>query len=461
MSLEHTQRSAFLAQLRIMQLEHQQQEQIRQGEMTKLALVAEEADSAAFKAINHCAKRHLYNNLQWVDTLETTVVPGIKSENSSLAQKSVLDLQKILNIMAADNTAGFDQCKQVMLHQCMSACLSLICSHWQTIALRQIVSGTYVPVLESVNARQWAQKLAADIHNVSVLVDEAVPDFVKLPLFPVETIMENAIHNAITHGKAKGRLWLSLLVQNDRLIVALENEAGERHSAALSMQEQHGRNALFQNDDSDLDLASVGSRQSTFLGRAEMLKAAEAAGGDTTLSLVFEPATVHFSINTRLNVGSSPPETDAQRLLPPSTFLICADDDKAARLAYKGLAKKLQIPLERMAVYGATLEEATALVTTVLEAAAKFGDSSIVCMIDQNMDRYPRGTVLGTTVTRELREAGFKGIIFIRSANDDLESVREYREAGANGALSKSGKVADLANETAKQCHMAWKMQSA
>ena len=112
-SLEHTRRSAFLAHLKIFKLECQQQEQNLKEKQTELALAAREADSAAFKAINHCAKRHLYNNLQWVDTLQTCVVPRIKAENFSQAQQPILDLEKILNNMAADNIRGFEQCKQV------------------------------------------------------------------------------------------------------------------------------------------------------------------------------------------------------------------------------------------------------------------------------------------------------------------------------------------------------------
>jgi CheY-like chemotaxis protein len=69
---------------------------------------------------------------------------------------------------------------------------------------------------------------------------------------------------------------------------------------------------------------------------------------------------------------------------------------------------------------------------------------------------YAGKKVLGTNVVRELRLAGFKGVIFIRSANDDLDAVQQFRAAGADGVLAKTGKVGDLALEVVSKCNLAW-----
>ena len=53
-------------------------------------------------------------------------------------------------------------------------------------------------------------------------------------------------------------------------------------------------------------------------------------------------------------------------------------------------------------------------------------------------------TVLGTEVIAKLRETGFKGIIFIRSANDEPAMQKLYLEAGANGHLPKHGKASEI-----------------
>ena len=60
------------------------------------------------------------------------------------------------------------------------------------------------------------------------------------------------------------------------------------------------------------------------------------------------------------------------------------------------------------------------------------------------MDRYKEGPVLGTDVIESIRATGFKGLMFIRSANDDFESVNMYRRSGATASLSKSFTLEEL-----------------
>jgi len=122
-------------------------------------------------------------------------------------------------------------------------------------------------------------------------------------------------------------------------------------------------------------------------------------------------------------------------MLAEQTILICADDDAAPRMAYKGLAKALKANDCR--IFGKTYAEAADLVKTVLAAAAQSGDDNVICIFDQNMDKYDEGVVYGTEVIRQCRYLGFTGLMFIRSANDDIGSRVIYKNAGANGCLSK------------------------
>jgi len=94
-------------------------------------------------------------------------------------------------------------------------------------------------------------------------------------------------------------------------------------------------------------------------------------------------------------------------------------------------------------VLGASYEEAASVVEMVLTEAAARGDGNVVCVLDQNME-YAAGTILGTDLTVALREAGFKGVIAIRSANDDPANRKMYREIGASGTLGKDLKAAGL-----------------
>ncbi len=63
--------------------------------------------------------------------------------------------------------------------------------------------------------------------------------------------------------------------------------------------------------------------------------------------------------------------------------------------------------------------------------------------------------IYGTEVTRKLRKMGFKGVIFIRSANDDADSIKKYISAGATGTLQKDSNVQDSADDIIVQ-YWAW-----
>ena len=93
----------------------------------------------------------------------------------------------------------------------------------------------------------------------------------------------------------------------------------------------------------------------------------------------------------------------------------------------------------------------------VLAEAAARGDEKVVCILDQNME-YAAGTILGTEITASLREAGFMGIIIIRSANDDPTSRKMYLDAGASGYLSKDGQAVVLAAALMKVYSRAFRM---
>ena len=108
---------------------------------------------------------------------------------------------------------------------------------------------------------------------------------------------------------------------------------------------------------------------------------------------------------------------------------------------YKGLVKKLGV--DNHMILGEKYAEAAGLVDIALAAEMDFGGHNVICILDQNMDRYTEGAILGTDVTRRLRECGFKGLIFIRSANDDMESRVAYKNAGADATLSKGTKSID------------------
>ena len=108
-------------------------------------------------------------------------------------------------------------------------------------------------------------------------------------------------------------------------------------------------------------------------------------------------------------------------------------------------------------VLGETLEEAQGLVQTVMDIAAQVGDRKVICIFDQFME-YETETVLGTDATVELRGLGFKGVVLIRSANNEHSAREMYRVAGATGSISKfTRKGLEVIKSIVSQWHDAWR----
>jgi CheY-like chemotaxis protein len=319
-------------------------------------------------------------------------------------------------------------------------------------------------VLEPVDVAAFCRTKWGNILHLTISVDPAVPKWLLLSLVLLKIILENALHNAIQHGKRRGQITLSLSVLGtSSLFITVENEAGRNHAAALKLQTQHGKTAIV-SQHQEIDLSTVGSLSSTFLGMGEMREAA--ALMSTSLSLEFYPQAgltsprTLFALTTDLKPASAPEILNDEGEAPSlkeGCFLVCVDDDAAPRIGYKGLVKKLK-PKQSM-ILGATYAEAASLVETVLTAAKEHGDANVVCICDQNME-YDAGVIRGTEVVAELRQEGFTGVFLIRSANDDAASGLQYRKMGANGYLSKKGSVKQLAADVVRESEHAWRVMA-
>jgi CheY-like chemotaxis protein len=352
-------------------------------------------------------------------------------------------LEESLDSIISDSEAGFEKCRDALV-------------------LKEISSGSFRPALEPVDVATFCQIKWGRISNLEIIVDPAVPKWLLASLVLLKIILENAIHNAMQHGKKRGHVNLSLsMLGASSLFIKIENEAGKNHAAALKMQTQHGKTAIM-GQHQEVDLSSIGSSSSTFLGMGEMREAA--ALMSATLSLDFYPQSgleaprTVFSLTANLLPTSAPEIPDDEGEVPAlkqGCVLICADDDVAPRIGYKGLIKKLK-PMESM-ILGETHAEAAYLVETVLAAAKEHGDEKVVCICDQNME-YDQGVIRGTEVVADLRLEGFTGVFLIRSANDDAASGLQYRKMGANGYLSKKTKMKELAASVVRECEHAWKV---
>ena len=269
-----------------------------------------------------------------------------------------------------------------------------------------------------------------------------------------------AVGNSFTHGKKDADVYLNASVWRsadgrDFLNIEILNQAGANHEKGLALQKALGIQSSTC-DASFSDLAAkhgMGSDESTFRGMIEV-RQVTALIPDSTADVHYDESTVLFSFKIPLHMQDPNKLLQDEKPLPPNMVLIVADDERMPRLTAKPLAKHLGIAEERCIVKGETYEEAAGLVGTVLEAAAKHGDQRVICVFDENMDQYAgRGRVSGSAVTKQLREAGFQGCIFIRSANDSAGEVDGYCKAGADNGLSKRDKIAHRTLQIIRAVH--------
>lgn len=388
------------------------------------------SQASSFNAINHCAKRVMYNSVYYCMHLRTHLASG--SEDG-------YEIHAALDALEADNSAGILKCVSVLQRA-------------------QIAAGTFQCAAKPVQLRVHSYEASwSKVPKLSITVSADVPEFVMLPWVLLDIVIDNAMHNATVHGQEGGPVDLCWFVKDHQLVLLLENQAGHNHHEAIRMQENHGQNFFFRQDRNDYQpdwKAKLGCDSSTFLGHGEILDAARLIPAEP--QLIFKETSIVFSLLLPLVPSLAPPTTLAEESaseLPEGCVLICADDDTAPRAGYRGLVRILK--QDKYFILGETYDEAVGLVDFVLATAEMYGDAQVICIFDENMDKYPEGGVKGSKVTKKLRDKKFNGAVFIRSANDDVDSVKKYLAAGADGCFSKGTRPKELAAQLRSQYKLA------
>jgi len=423
---ESTRRAQFKSMLEILSSKKKESMATEEKNFTK---------QSAYHAVSHCAKRVMLDCLHWCDTIESHIIPPLEASDCADVTTPVSELQQIAHELRADLHSGARKCHAFLVRS-------------------QLADGTHQAMQKPVRLRQklktWSRRA-----NLDIEVHTEIPDFVLLAWDTLEILIDNALHNAAGHGEENGPISMAWSEVDGRLVASLENNPGPNHDDAMQLQTLHGANFLFCKE-SKARISEIGNAQSTFCGRDEMMKAAELLGGD--LSLIFDEGKVVFSLSLEL-CKSSAPATCSGIKLPEGVCLLCADDDRAPRAGYAGLAKLLDLQPSSTIILGETHTEAQSITDHVLREAKERGDHKVACILDQNMDKYDQGAVYGTAVTQQLRRRGFQGAIFIRSANDDAKSFIKYKNAGADGCFSKRSKTKDLAVEFVAKCKAIWQFR--
>ena len=329
-----------------------------------------------------------YNTVQACSDIKRDTIPKLLARPDDVVL--LQQLTEIIECVETDCAEGFGKCRDA-------------------IAPKQLYSGEYQPVHKPVSIRSFLTETWRLVPKLTIVVDEHVPEWVSLCIPLLLIIMQNAMHNAKSHGERDGETQLTVkLIQVGRdwfLQIYLQNKPGKNHGAALQMQSEFGENMLQSTQAKD-SLGKIGSAMSTFLGMGEIQTAAAAMSATATLSFHADteaaPACVLFLVQMLLVAASEPCniESNAQPMLRAGTFMICADDDKIARMMYKSLAKKCGVTTPctlvqftggiggivqaaEFKVLGETFDEADSIASVVTTVASQYGEGNVVVLLDQ------------------------------------------------------------------------------
>jgi len=422
-----------------------------------LELEKETAKKKALHIMNHAAKRSLLSTIHFAERgqkkqhrLHDTAKALISelqtewTESREDPEAACVLLSKLLGLLESESAEVLANLTELTVYadEGLNMCTSVV-------LLEQINSGEYELNLTPTNIREFLAYHFSKTPNLRLHVSEDVPEWVLIDMFLLRTTLHNAFDNCRMHGEKNGDVLCNVSAIG-HLCFELENRPGPKHHENLELQDLKGRNTIIQDSESNrTQVPHVGHEQSTFMGMSEIKLFTELMCG--TVALEFKPHQVVFALGLPLTPSDAPSEEQ----LPDGTIFVCADDDAAGRAGCKGLLKQARLNTNHdlSHILGKTYEEAINLPRVVMELAAVHGHRTVVCVFDQHMDRYMEGQVYGTDVTQKLREQGFKGVILIRSANDDPKSATSYRNAGATAHLSKSEPVAEVARTLVAQYH--------
>ena len=130
-----------------------------------------------------------YNTVQACSDIKRDTIPKLLAtpDDTVLVQQ----LTEIIECVEIDCKEGFGKCRDA-------------------IALKQLYSGDYRPVHEPVNVQAFLTETWGQIPKLTIKVDEHVPEWLSFYVPLILITMQNAIHNAKSHGEKNGAISLML-----------------------------------------------------------------------------------------------------------------------------------------------------------------------------------------------------------------------------------------------------------
>ncbi|KAL1504035.1 hypothetical protein AB1Y20_010447 [Prymnesium parvum] len=361
---------------------------------TKL-ITARERDIEAMHFLSHELKNRL-NALRGM----CHNAQGVVSEHAPTLLNTPFNLRELFE----DVLAGFDR----GIFLCMDQQLAM-----------ELASDDYKPHDSHVELRQALE--VASARRARVYVERDVPSVVRLDGNLMLRVLENLVSNAIKYGKRDAEITLRASAKRGQLLLEVSNQPGPKHEAVV---EAYGHA-----DCSEViwTRGDIAQRDAMSTGRGLRISRKCASLLNGTLSLVFLESEVRATLSLPMGVTR---RTSAGALA--GLVVAALDDDEMVRQIDQHLYSRIGIEAH---VRGETAQE----ILTFPEFVASLNPQPDCVLLDQNLDHPLTGDtlMLGTQLIAPLRDAGYRGPIIIKSANQSTIDRAKYISCGADGTMDK------------------------
>lgn len=165
--------------------------------------------AAAHRLINHTSKRVMCNMVH----VCSTVIQRLKERH---LEKATEDLINLLNVHSSESISGFHMCQSVLLRASMSA-------------------RAYQPQLVTFSLQELVDELGFT-SNERVICNLQCGDLVIFAdKVSLQTVLFNAWHNAMMHGREDGVINVRAQLDGDSLCILVINEPGLNHGCLLKL----------------------------------------------------------------------------------------------------------------------------------------------------------------------------------------------------------------------------------
>jgi len=227
------------------------------------------------------------------------------------------------------------------------------------------------------------------------------------------------------------------------LVICVLNQAGLSHQKMLQLQQERGPNFLFHGNSiyTDVAVRESGSSTSTFLGVDEVRRYTDAIGGSASITFGVDTVETVLKIPAEAQQTTAHPEAPDTLSTPSSDVVyVLADDDGAQRHILNAIIRKSGGHPDSV-VLGSSHEEVASIPSLIRSLGGIHGEERIVVILDQNMDTWPgQEAFYGSSIIKQLGGVNFKGVLCLRTGQDDPESISMFKALGAKLIFLKSGK---------------------